>query len=114
MKNMENSKECGDELTKGQQIRVIRKQLCLTQDEFSSILGVTRNAESDWENDRYEPNDAHWRIIKALPDLRFEAKEDLQLAFLKILPLCPACQKKQEDYIHKLYTMLRKKLERKL
>ena len=112
MNDMENSNAYMEGLSKGRQCRWIREKLGLTQSEFAEVVGVSKNADSDWENEKYEPSDKHWKIIKALPDLQMDANEELQLSFLRILPLCPACRKIVEDYIHALYKMLRKKLER--
>ena len=99
-----------EKMSKGQLCRRIREWLGLTQSEFGAIVGVSKNADSDWENGKYEPSDAHWKIIKALPDLQMGANKELQLSFLKILPLCPACRKIVEDYINNFYKILRKKL----
>lgn len=106
----ENNRETMEGLSKGRQCNFIRKLLGLTQKEFAVLLGVTDNAVSDWENENYEPSDSHWKIIKALPDLQRDSKEELQLAFLNIIPLCPACRKVVEDFIHNFYTALNKKL----
>ena len=103
-----------DGLSKARQCRLIREQLGLTQSEFAKVVGVSKNAVSDWENGKFEPSESHWKIINALPDLQKDSDEELQLAFLKILPLCPACKKIVENYIHGLFNFLRKKLMRKV
>ena len=110
MSMMENKIVFSEKISRGQLCRRIREWLGLTQSEFGAIVGVSKNADSDWENGKYEPSDAHWKIIKALPDLKMNANEELQLSFLKILPLCPACRKVVEDYINNLYKLLRKKM----
>ena len=114
MTMMENNKQSMAEVSKGRQCKLIRVQLGLTQSEFAAVVGVSKNADSDWENEKYEPSDSHWKIIKALPDLQMDANEELQLSFLKILPLCPACRKIVEDFICNFYKMLRKKLTRNI
>lgn len=40
----------------GQKIKVIRKQNALTQEQFAQQLNVTRQAVSNWENDRNLPD----------------------------------------------------------
>ena len=114
MSNEENNRKIMEGLSKGRQCYIIRKRLGLTQKEFAVLIGVTVNADSDWENERYEPSDSHWKIIKALPDLQRDPKEELQLAFLDILPLCPACRKVVDDFIRKFFKSLRKKLVRNI
>ena len=106
-KNRENMEEC----SKGKQCNSIRKLLGLTQKEFAALIGVTGNAVSDWENENYEPSDSHWKIIKALPDLQRDPKEELQQAFLSIIPLCLECQKVVENFIRNFYKTLNRKLE---
>ena len=110
MSMMENKLEFSEKMSKGQICKRIREWLGLTQSEFAAVVGVSKNADSDWENGKYEPSESHWKIIKALPDLQVDTNEDLQLSFLKILPLCPACRKVVEDFINNFYKMLRKKL----
>ena len=100
-------------LSKGQQCRLIREQTGLTQSEFGFVVGASKNAVSGWETEKYEPSESHWKVIQALPDLQKTSGEGLQLAFLKILPLCPACRKIVEEYIHGFFSILRKKLTRK-
>ena len=108
----ENNRENMEECSKGKQCNSIRKLLGLTQKEFAALIGVTGNAVSDWENENYEPSDSHWKIIKALPDLQMDSKEELQLAFLNIIPLCPDCRKVVEEFIRNFYKTLRGKLMR--
>ena len=111
MSNEENNRKIMEGLSKGRQFYIIRKRLGLTQKEFAVLIGVTVNAVSDWENERYEPSDSHWKIIKALPDLQRDPKEELQQAFLGIIPLCPECQKVVENFIRNFYKTLNRKLE---
>ena len=99
-------------LSKGQQCKMIREQVGLNQSEFGFVVGTSKNAVSDWETEKFEPSEAHWKIIQAVPELQKRSDEGLQLAFLKILPLCPACRKIVEDYIQGLFNILRKKLTR--
>ena len=40
----------------GNEIQRIRKEKCLTQEEFGSIFHVTRQAVSNWENDNVLPS----------------------------------------------------------
>ena len=111
MSNEENNRKIMEGLSKGRQCYIIRKRLGLTQKEFAVLIGVTVNADSDWENERYEPSDSHWKIIKALPNLQRDPKEELQMAFLSIIPLCPECQKVVENFIRNFYKTLNQKLE---
>ena len=110
---VENSKQNVEGLSKGQRCRLIREQTGLNQSEFGFVVGTSKNAVSDWETEKFEPSEAHWKIIQAVPELQKRSDEGLQLAFLKILPLCPACRKIVEEYIHGFYSILRKKLIRK-
>ena len=87
------------------------KQLGLTQTELAVLLDVSKNAVNDWENDKYEPNDTHWKIITALQDLQIDKDEETQLAFLRNKKLCPDCQKRMEEYIHRFYEILRKNMD---
>ena len=114
MNTEENRKFTMEDYSKGKQCNCIRKLLGLKQTEFGALVGVSGNAVSDWENENYEPSDTHWKIIKALPDLQRDSKEELQLAFLDILPLCPACRKVVDDFIRKFFKSLRKKLVRNI
>ena len=109
---VENSKQNVEGLSKGQRCRLIREQAGLNQSEFGFVVGTSKNAVSDWETEKFEPSETHWKIIQALPELQKKSDEGLQLAFLKILPLCPACRKIVEDYIQGLFNILRKKLTR--
>lgn len=99
MISTENNQQEMEGLTKGEQCRNIRQMLGLNQSEFAALVGVSKNVESNWENGYYEPNETRWKIIKALPGLKTDTNEELQLSFLKILPLCPRCRKIVEDYI---------------
>lgn len=108
----ENSKQNIEGLSKGQRCKLIREQAGLNQSEFGFVVGASKNAVSDWETEKFEPSEAHWKIIQAVPELQKRSDEGLQLAFLKILPLCPACRKIVEDYIQGLFNILRKKLTR--
>lgn len=110
MSVMESKSEHVERPTKAQQCRAIRLQLGLTQTQFGELVGTSKNAASDWENGKYEPSEPRWKIIQALPKLKLNATEELQLSFLQILPLCPTCQKIVKDFINTLYKMLRKKL----
>ena len=111
MTMVENKNAFSESITKGTLCKQIRMKLGLTQTQFGAVVGASKNAASDWETGKYEPSEAHWKIIKALPDLQMDPNEELQLSFLKVLPLCPACRKVVEDFINNFYKMLRKKLQ---
>ena len=111
MSNRKNMQDSTYEFTKGKLCKQIRKQLGLTQTELAVLLDVSKNAVNDWENDKYEPNDTHWKIITALQDLQIDKDEETQLAFLRNKKLCPDCQKRMEEYIHRFYEILRKNMD---
>ena len=110
MSVMENKNDYVEITTKAQQCRAIRVELGLTQTQFGELVGVSKNAASDWENGKYEPNEPRWKIIQALPTLKMNPNEELQLTFLQILPLCPKCREIVRNFINNFYKMLRKKL----
>ena len=50
----------------GIEIRALRKQLGLTQEEFAHEIGVTFATVNRWENKKSEPSRLALRILKAL------------------------------------------------
>ena len=51
-------------ITTGKQIRHLRTQLGMTQEELAGELNVTRQALSNWERDVNEPDLNMWQIVK--------------------------------------------------
>ena len=49
-------------ITTGKQIRHLRTQLGMTQEELAGELNVTRQALSNWERDVNEPDLNMWQI----------------------------------------------------
>lgn len=45
-------------------IKEIRKQLDMTQQEFAKELGVTRQSVSNWERDSFKPTPVIEKILK--------------------------------------------------
>ncbi len=48
------------------EIRELRYELCLEQNKFAELLGVSRQSVSDWENGRKRPSLANLRKLRAL------------------------------------------------
>lgn len=51
------------ELTRGEQVKVMRDTAGLTQEEFAARAGVSATAVSDWETGKHEPSNRHWRAV---------------------------------------------------
>lgn len=51
-------------ITTGKQIRHLRTQLGMTQEELAGELNVTRQALSNWERDVNEPDLNMWQIAR--------------------------------------------------
>ena len=56
----------------GSRIRDIRKKNSMTQDDFATVFGVTRQTVSHWENGRNYPD---MEVLKAISD-RFNVSFD--------------------------------------
>ena len=52
----------------GVEIRVLRKQLGLTQEEFAHTIGVTFATVNRWENGKSKPSRLAIRILDTLTD----------------------------------------------
>ena len=65
--------------SRGDNIKVLRKELHLSQEEMAHLLGVTVTTLSRWANDRVaEPDPAHQERIATLMDLVAEAKKAIR------------------------------------
>ena len=45
-------------------IRGMREQMCLTQEQFAELLGVTQGRVSQWEKNMGHPNGSAVRLLK--------------------------------------------------
>ena len=106
MNNTENRQNEFQEISKGKVCRQVRQLYGVSQTAFAKVLHVSKNAVSDWENEKYEPSDRHWQIINSMQDIRFHVQEKVQLSFVNNMKLCPACTKKAEAEIHRLYEVV--------
>ena len=52
----------------GQDIRKLRKQLALTQEEFAHEIGVTFATVNRWENSKSKPSRLALKILTALEE----------------------------------------------
>ena len=52
------------DITTGKQIRYLRTQSGMTQEELAGELNVTRQALSNWERDVNEPDLNMWQIAR--------------------------------------------------
>ena len=50
-------------ITTGKQIRHLRTQLGMTQEELAGELNVTRQALSNWERDVNEPDEIYYSFV---------------------------------------------------
>ena len=60
------------------QVRIVRRALQLTQDEFAARYQIAIGTLRDWEQDRYEPDEAakaYLKVIAREPELVRRALE---------------------------------------
>ena len=107
----------------GNQIRMMRNQLCMTRKTLAQEAHVSQNTIYRWENGLAIPSYGHWIILchifhlpvhnpveiqefpNPVPDKEF------QTILLKQLDLCPDCRRKVQKALQQWYTLKDKKFK---
>ena len=58
-------------MTFSEKVKVVRKELCLTQKELASVLGVSFATVNRWENGQAKPSALAQKVFKDFCDSSF-------------------------------------------